>query len=87
MPVTLVKYSAPGWEKEFPDLPSAVVELRANICKGCLAGCPDEDEPPLDYVKDGQKIECHDALKLLSTSCGHEYSFEGDHGLWPEDDD
>ncbi len=86
MPVTLVKYSAPGWEKEFPDLPSAVVELRANICNGCLAGSHDEDEPPLDYVSDGQKIECHDAIKLLNTSCGHEYSFEGDHGLWPEDD-
>jgi hypothetical protein len=85
MTVTLVKYSAPGWEKQFADLPSAVVELRAHICDGCLAGSPDEDESPLDTVRGGQKIDCHDAIMLLNTSCGYEYSIEGDHGLWPDD--
>lgn len=86
MTVILSKDSASGWEKEFPDLPSAVVELRRHICKGCLSGSPEYDEPPLDYVKDGEKIECHDMVALLNTSCGYEFHIEGDHGLWPEDD-
>ncbi|NTF17842.1 hypothetical protein G6L37_05465 [Agrobacterium rubi] len=87
MPVTLVKISAPGWEKEFPDLPAAVVELRRHVCAGCLAGRPDEDEPPVDLVVDGVVVECHDAVTLLNTSCGYEYQLEGDHGLWPEEED
>jgi hypothetical protein len=85
MPVTLVKCSSPGWEKEFPDLPSAVIELRSHICRGCLAGNPENDEPALDYEVDGVKVECHDAIELLSTPCGCEYNLEGDHGLWPEE--
>jgi len=86
MTIILIKNSAPGWQKEFADLPSAVIELRRHICRGCLSGSTEDDEPPLDHVKDGVKIECHDMMALLNTSCGWEFDLEGDHGLWPEDD-
>jgi hypothetical protein len=86
MVVTLHKISSPGWTREFPDLPSAVVELRKHVCSGCLSGEPEEGEPPLDLFVDGVAIECHDALSLLNTSCGYEFSLEGDHGLWPEEE-
>lgn len=87
MTIILSKISAPGWDREFADLPSAVNELRRHICSGCLAGSLEEGEPPLDYVEDEKTIECHDMVKLLNTSCGYEFHLEGDHGLWPEEDD
>jgi hypothetical protein len=85
MAVVLNKISSPGWTREFPDLPSAVVELRKHVCRGCLSGAPEEGEPPLDRVEDGILVECHDAISLLNTSCGYEFSLEGDHGLWTDD--
>jgi hypothetical protein len=86
MPVMLVKLSSPGWDKEFPDLPSAVTELREHVCSDCLAGNPDEGGPALDREEDGRKVECRDAMMLLATACGCRFTLEGDHGLWPEVD-
>jgi hypothetical protein len=84
--VTLVKCSLPNaWKMDFPDLGSAVVELRSHICRSCLKGS--EWDPPLDFEYEGVKFVCMNAMELLGTDCGVEYTLEGDHGLWPEDDD
>jgi hypothetical protein len=74
MSVLLVKMSLPDWEKEFTDMPSAVIELRRHICSGCLNG--GEDEPPVDIMVEGRLVECLDADKLLNTSCGYEFDIE-----------
>jgi hypothetical protein len=85
--VTLVKCSLPNvWRKDFPDLRSAVVELRSHICGACLSGS-EWGDPPLDFEHEGKKYVCMDAIELLSTGCGLEYELEGDHGLWPKDED
>ena len=86
MPVTLIKISAPGWEKELPDVASAAIELRRHICKGCLAGDPECDESGLDREVDGTVVECHDLNALLATSCGFEFYIEEENEVASQDD-
>lgn len=75
----LIKYSAPGWEKEYPSR-SALIEALAehHICGTCLAG-------QYTYVGTGGTLvtEQEDRIpnrrslrQLLSTCCGCEFGAE-----------
>lgn len=86
MSVTLVKCSLPNaWRQEYPDLRSATIALRNHICRLCVEG--DEWHEPLDGEYEGKTYVCLDPEVLLSTACGLEFELEGDHGLWPQDDE
>lgn len=62
----LIKYSHPGWEKEFSDVESLKSELFAHICGLCQSGC--EMEPGVNGTSS--------LSELLSTACGCEYAVE-----------
>lgn len=86
MTVTLVKCSLPNVGREdYPDLRSSSIALRSHICKSCVDG--DEWHDPLDVEFEGTKYVCLDPLRLLSTPCGLEFELEGDHGLWPQNEE
>jgi hypothetical protein len=74
---TLIKASAPGWEKKFASVEDARVELLMRICKSCLTG---EQE----YVGAGGTTvirprpapDPNDIHDLLGTPCGCEFWYE-----------
>jgi len=67
---TLIKLSAPGWEKQFTNESNLRVELYSHICNLCRRGdeCP---EFPQDPVNENSTVD-----EMLSTPCGCEYMVE-----------
>lgn len=62
---TLIKLSAPGWEKSYTDMLQLKAELAEWVCKSC------HKEFETEYGEPPQSI-----LDLLSTACGCEFMFE-----------
>jgi len=98
MAYTLIKYSSPGWEKDFSSKDELIDELRDHICGGCLSGpqmyvgedgkiipMDDDYNPVVDTEYEGKKYYCRDIGTLLSTSCGCEYGVEIDGKSYYED--
>lgn len=68
--LTLIKLSAPGWEKQYTNEAELKAELYSHICNLCRRGdeCP---EFPQDPVNENSTVD-----EMLSTPCGCEYMVE-----------
>lgn len=86
---TLIKQSAPGWEKVFVTESEAKEELYKWVCKGCLKDIRFEQETgesslfgektrQLEYYESISPIQLHECglNDLLGTSCGCEFYYE-----------
>lgn len=83
---TLIKMSAPGWQKDFSNLYSLLEELKKHICSDCLNGsnvavCSFDDETGEireEYVYKEDAPNPNSVISLLATSCGVEFDV-----IWP----
>ncbi len=86
---TLIKQSAPGWEKKFVSESEAKEELYKWVCIGCLKDIRFEQETGESslFGEKGRQAEYWDSLQpaqlhecgindLLGTSCGCEFYYE-----------
>jgi len=69
--LSLIKISAPGWEKKFDTEEDMRKELYKHICNLCREG-GDDGHGYIEYPVDENSTLNH----LLSTACGAEYMVE-----------
>jgi len=88
----LIKYSSPGWIKEFENEFDLREELAKHICSECMnnqSSYIDEvnDELVVVTVTEGGPISKYVIQDMLSTACGCEYGVEGifEEGLTDEE--
>ena len=77
-PIVLIKASEPGWEKEFPTIEDARIELLKHICAACLAGELDEIGITTGITITDYPPNQNDIIDLLCTPCGCEFWLEAD---------
>lgn len=77
MKLTLIKLSAPGWEKEFDTKDELRKELYSHICQTCRDGDKAYDSDGNLVYEDEPVHERSSIGEMLFSPCGCEFDVEG----------